>query len=157
LERVAISESILNKDGRLDEDEWLEMKRHPEIGYRILSSVNDMSDFAEYVLAHHERLDGKGYPKGLSEGSIPLQSRIITIADAYDAMTSERTYRSKISDAEAAMEIRRCSGTQFDTGLAQVFVEKVLCQKWDARSQEATAVVATAQAPEQLSVARAPT
>jgi HD-GYP domain-containing protein (c-di-GMP phosphodiesterase class II) len=133
------------------------MKRHPEIGYRILSSVNDMSDFAEYVLAHHERLDGKGYPKGLSEGSIPLQSRIITIADAYDAMTSERTYRSKISDADAAVEIRRCSGTQFDAGLARVFVERVLCLKWDARSKEASAVAATVQAPGQLSIARVPT
>jgi diguanylate cyclase (GGDEF)-like protein/PAS domain S-box-containing protein len=155
--KIAISESILNKDGKLDEDEWLEMKRHPEIGYRILSSVNDMSDFAEYVLAHHERLDGKGYPKGLSEGSIPLQSRIITIADAYDAMTSERTYRSKISDADAAVEIRRCSGTQFDAGLARVFVERVLCLKWDARSKEASAVAATVQAPGQLSIARVPT
>jgi diguanylate cyclase (GGDEF)-like protein/PAS domain S-box-containing protein len=128
--KIAISESILNKQGRLDENEWLEMKRHPEIGYRILSSVNDMSDFAEYVLAHHERLDGTGYPKGLSKGSIPLQSRIIAIADAYDAMTSERTYRTKLSESAAAAELKRCSGTQFDAELAKVFVEKVLRQEW---------------------------
>ena len=102
----------------------------------ILSSVNDMSDFAEYVLAHHERLDGKGYPKGLSKDAIPLQSRIIAIADAYDAMTSERTYRSKVSDEAAVAELRRCSGTQFDAELAQVFVQKVLRLAWDPMPQE---------------------
>jgi diguanylate cyclase (GGDEF)-like protein/PAS domain S-box-containing protein len=130
--KIAISESILNKEGPLDDDEWLEMKRHPEIGYRILSSVTDMSDFAEYVLAHHERLDGKGYPKGLVEKDIPIQSRIIAIADSFDAMTSERTYRKKVSDKEAIAELRRCAGTQFDMELAKVFVEKVLKTDWDS-------------------------
>ncbi|PKL13866.1 MAG: diguanylate cyclase [Spirochaetae bacterium HGW-Spirochaetae-8] len=146
--KIAISESILNKEGRLDEDEWLEMKRHPEIGYRILSSVNDMSDLAEYVLAHHERLDGKGYPKGLAEGAIPLQSRIIAIADAYDAMTSERTYRAKLSDAEAIAELKRCAGTQFDTGLAQEFVEKVLHGEWNVEPPAASMAAPSVQSPE---------
>jgi len=128
--KIAISDSILNKQGKLDEDEWREMKRHPEIGYRILGAVEEMSDFAIYVLAHHERPDGKGYPKGLSNGDIPLQSRIIAIADSYDAMTSERTYRKKSSVDEAVGELKRCAGTQFDAHLVQVFVEKVLGKTW---------------------------
>ena len=99
--KIAIDENILNKPGKLTEDEWDKIKSHPEIGYRILSTVNDMSDMAEFILAHHERWDGKGYPKGLKGEQIPLQSRIIAIADAYDAMTSERSYRNAKSCFQA--------------------------------------------------------
>jgi len=90
--KIAIDESILKKQERLTYDEWEEIKRHPEIGYRLLSTVNDMSEMAQYVLLHHEKWDGSGYPKSLKGEEIPLQSRIIAVADAYDAMTSERTY-----------------------------------------------------------------
>jgi len=97
------------------------MKKHPEIGYRILSTVNDMAEIAEYVLAHHERWDGGGYPRGLAGEAIPLQARIIAIADAYDAMTSDRTYRRAMTREAALREIVSCGGTQFDPRLTEVF------------------------------------
>ena len=126
--KIAVDENILNKPGKLTDDEWKEIKRHPEIGYRILNTVNDMSDMANYTLYHHERWDGKGYPKGLKEEQIPFVSRIITIADAYDAMTSERSYRSALSEEIVIEELRKNAGLQFDPELVRVFIEKVLGQ-----------------------------
>ena len=133
--KIAIEETILNKPGKLTDDEWREIKRHPEIGYRILSTVNDMSEMAEYVLAHHERWDGLGYPKGLKGEEITLQSRIISIADAYDAMTSERSYRSALPEITVREELRKNSGTQFDPELVSVFIEKVLDKQGDYQCQ----------------------
>lgn len=124
--KIAIDENILNKPGKLTEDEWKEIKRHPEIGYRILSTVNDMADMANYALYHHERWNGEGYPKGLKGNEIPFVSRIITIADAYDAMTSERSYRNALSEMVAIEELQRNSGLYFDAKLVKVFIEKVL-------------------------------
>ena len=124
--KIAIDENILNKPGKLTDEEWEEVKRHPEIGYRILSTVNDMSEMAGYVLAHHEKWNGTGYPKGLKGEEIPLQSRIITIADSYDAMTSERSYRNALSEEDAIEELKVNAGIQFDPELVKVFVEKVL-------------------------------
>jgi diguanylate cyclase (GGDEF)-like protein len=127
--KIAIDEKILNKPDRLTNEEWSDMKRHPEIGYRILSSVNDMAELAEFVLAHHERWDGKGYPKGLKGKEIPLQARIIMVADTFDAMTSARPYRSPLSDETAINEIKKNSGTQFDPEIVRVFIEKVMNKK----------------------------
>jgi len=127
--KIAIEETILNKPGKLTDDEWREIKRHPEIGYRILSTVNDMSEMAEYVLAHHERWDGLGYPKGLRGEEITLQSRIISIADAYDAMTSERSYCNTLPEKTVREELQKNSGTQFDPDLVRVFIEKVLAKQ----------------------------
>ena len=124
--KIGIEESILNKPGRLTEEEMTQMKKHPEIGYRILSSVNDMAEMANYVLAHHERIDGKGYPKGLKGMEIPLQARIIAIADAYDAMTSHRSYRTAMSEKQAINELLRSAGTQLDSYLVDVFVNRVI-------------------------------
>ncbi|RMC99842.1 diguanylate cyclase [Clostridium autoethanogenum] len=124
--KVAIDENILNKPGKLTDEEWEEIKRHPEIGYRILSSVNDMAEMSEYVLAHHERWDGKGYPKGLKGDQIPLKSRIIAIADAFDAMISERAYRSALSKEIAVEELIKNAGIQFDPELVKIFIEKVV-------------------------------
>lgn len=129
--KIAIDESVLNKNGRLNEREWEQMRRHPETGYRILGSVSDLGELATVVLAHHERIDGRGYPRGLVGEEIPLQARIIAIADAYDAMTAERPYREPVEDREAANEIRRCAGTQFDSRLARVFVEQILELPWE--------------------------
>jgi len=126
--KIAIDENVLNKPGKLTEDEWKEIKRHPEIGYRILNTVNDMSDIANYILYHHERWDGKGYPKGLKGHEIPFVSRIITIADAYDAMTSERSYRGALPSEIAIEELQKNAGIQFDPELVKVFIEKVLGQ-----------------------------
>lgn len=124
--KIAIEENILNKNGKLTDEEWQEIKRHPEIGYRILNTVNEMSEIARYVLAHHERWDGRGYPKGLAGEETPLQSRIITIVDSYDAMVSERSYRSALPKEIAVEELKRNAGTQFDSELVKIFIEKVL-------------------------------
>lgn len=123
--KIGVSDRILEKSGPLDEDEWQEMKRHPEIGYSILSTVNEYSPFAEIVLSHHERWDGTGYPKGLKRGEIPLFSRILAVAEAYDAMVSGRSYRKAMGREEAVAELRRCAGTQFDPEVVDVFIEKV--------------------------------
>ncbi|MDD3269321.1 MAG: PAS domain S-box protein [Syntrophomonadaceae bacterium] len=124
--KIALDEAILNKPGTLNDAEWFELKRHSETGYRILMSVNEFSQIAEYVLAHHERWDGKGYPKGLKGEEIPLQARIMALADAYDAMTCDRPYRKALSDDMVIAEIERNAGKQFDPIIAGVFLEKVL-------------------------------
>lgn len=124
--KIGIDENILNKEGKLTDEEYDEIKKHPEIGYRILSTSNQMSDIAQYVLSHHERWDGLGYPSGLKGIEAPLIARIIAVADAFDAMTSQRTYRDSLTEEEAAQELLRCAGTQFDPSIVQVFVEKVL-------------------------------
>jgi diguanylate cyclase (GGDEF)-like protein/putative nucleotidyltransferase with HDIG domain len=124
--KIAIPETILNKPGRLSHDEFQEIKKHPEIGFRILSSINSMAAMGGYVLSHHERWDGMGYPRGLQKEEIPFLARIITIADAYDAMTSERSYKKKMTKRQAAEEIEGNLGTQFDPILGRVFINRVL-------------------------------
>ncbi len=124
--KVAIEEGILNKKEKLTYKEWDEIKRHPEIGYRILSTVNELSEMAEYVLAHHERWDGCGYPKGLTGDEIPIQSRIIAIADAYDAMVSERSYRKALSKEYAINELKQGSGSQFCPSCVNIFIQNVV-------------------------------
>ncbi len=124
--KIGIDDAILNKSQKLSDDDWVQIKRHPEIGYRILSSVNEFSEMADYVLEHHERWDGKGYPRGLKGEEILLEARIIAVADAFDAMTSDRTYGNALSVEAAVEDIRRCSGTQFDTNIAKVFIDKVI-------------------------------
>ncbi len=128
--KIAISEAVLNKPGSLNQEEWEEIKKHPEIGYRILSTLNEMTRIAEYTLAHHERYDGKGYPRGLKGDKIPLVSRIIAIADSYDAMACERPYKRALLEDEIVAEFIRNAGTQFDPELTKVFVEKILGYDW---------------------------
>ncbi|WP_461207354.1 HD domain-containing phosphohydrolase [Clostridium sp. DL1XJH146] len=123
--KIAIDENILNKPDKLTSNEWHEIQRHPEIGYRILSTVNDMSDIANYTLYHHERWDGKGYPKGLKGEEIPFISRIISIADTFDAMTSDRSYRNALQTDAAIAELQKNSGTQFDPELVDMFIKRV--------------------------------
>jgi len=123
--KIAINDNILNKVEKLDNDEWDEIKRHSEIGYRILSSVNEFWQIASYVLEHHERWDGKGYPKNLKGKEISIEARIIAVADSYDAMTSDRAYRKALSEEEAIKELRKYSGTQFDPDVVKVFVEYI--------------------------------
>ncbi|HHY71439.1 MAG TPA: diguanylate cyclase [Thermoanaerobacterales bacterium] len=124
--KIAIDKAILSKTTPLTDVEWTEIKRHPEIGYRILSSANDLSEIAQYVLAHHEHWDGSGYPKGLKRNEIPFKARIILLTDAYDSMTSFRPYCTILPREEAIKQIRDGAGKQFDPKLAKVFVERVL-------------------------------
>ncbi|MDR3599184.1 MAG: PAS domain S-box protein [Desulfosporosinus sp.] len=128
--KIAIEEGILNKPGKLTKQERDEIKRHPDIGYRILSSSYEMLDLADCILAHHERWDGTGYPKGLKGEAIPLVARIIALADSYDAMTSERPYRNALSEEEVLAEIRNNAGSQFDPEIAKIFIEQVLVKRW---------------------------
>ncbi|MCG2730015.1 MAG: diguanylate cyclase, partial [Acetobacterium sp.] len=120
--KMGIDEKILNKQGQLNFEEWQEIQRHPEIGYRILSSSSEFSELAKYVFEHHERWDGKGYPNKLAGDKISIQARIIGVADAYDAMTCDRTYRKGLSEQEAIAELKRYSGIQFDPEVTQVFI-----------------------------------
>ena len=124
--KIAIDENILNKSGELNLEEWKEMKRHPEIGYRILSTVNDMGEMGIYVLHHHERWDGKGYPKGLKGEEIPFVSRIIAITEAFDTMTSDISYLTPLTEKVAIEKLKKTAGTQFDPQLIKVFIERVL-------------------------------
>jgi len=124
--KIGIDDKILNKPGKLTEEEWIVMKKHPEIGYRIARASHKLSRIADYILSHHERWDGMGYPRGLKGEDIPLLSRILSVADAYDAMTEDRIYRKALSKEEAIEEIRRNSGSQFDPLIANIFIENVL-------------------------------
>jgi len=131
--KIGIDENILNSTKILTNEEWKEVKKHTEIGYRILNSASDFSDIAEDVYAHHERWDGKGYPRGIKEESISIFARIIAVADSYDAMISERPYRAyrkSMSEKDAADEIRKNAGTQFDPKIAHIFVVKVMNFQW---------------------------
>jgi diguanylate cyclase (GGDEF)-like protein/PAS domain S-box-containing protein len=127
--KMGIDEKILNKPGTLSDDEWKEIQRHPEIGYRILSSANEFSEMANCILEHHERWDGRGYPKGLKGEEISLQGRIVAVADSFDAMTSDRTYRKGLAQDDAIAEIKRCAGTHFDPLVAKMLVEVVYSEK----------------------------
>lgn len=128
--KIAIPDAILNKPDKLTEEEFSIIKTHTEAGYQILRAADQYSNLAEYALTHHERFDGKGYPKGISGKDIPLFSRIISVVDAYEAMTSDRIYRKRLSEDAAIKEIIKHSGAQFDPDIAKIFVEKVLNKEW---------------------------
>ncbi len=120
--KIGIPDAILLKPGPLSETDWEVMRRHPVIGYEILSGIAFLRPAAQIVLCHHERWDGAGYPRGLSRDAIPLGARIFAVADALDAITSDRLYRPARSFGEALAEIRRCSGTQFDPEVVDVLL-----------------------------------
>lgn len=121
--KIGVSESILLKTGKLSDEEYSEIKKHPEIGFRILNSIKELEHISKGVLYHHERWDGKGYPLGLSENDIPLVSRITSICDAFEVMIHGRQYQSPKSVEEAKEELVRCSGTQFDPNLVSEFIK----------------------------------
>lgn len=120
--KIAIDDKILRKPDKLTKEEWNIMKKHPEIGYRIACTVPELVNIAEYILAHHERWDGKGYPKGLARDDIPLLSRILAVVDAYDAMTQNRPYQRAMSPNMAKKELKANAGTQFDPMIVDIFI-----------------------------------
>jgi len=120
--KVGIKDKILNKPEPLTPEEWVEMRKHTEIGYRIAMSSPELIPIADYILSHHEKWDGTGYPQGLYGKEIPLAARILTVADAYDAMTQDRAYRKALSQEYALSEIEKNAGTQFDPEVVDVFV-----------------------------------
>jgi len=119
--KIGISDSLLSKPGPLDAEEWKEMYTHPEIGARLLAQP-ELDDVREWILAHHERPDGLGYPYGLSGEAIPLEARIIAVADAYEAMTADRAYRPALGEAAARAELQGGAGTQFDGRVVGAFL-----------------------------------
>jgi response regulator RpfG family c-di-GMP phosphodiesterase len=124
--KVGIPDSILLKEGRLTDEEFRIIKRHPDIGADILKPLPPMARETDIIRYHHERYDGKGYPSGIRGEEIPFLSRIITLADAYDAMTSDRPYRDGLRIEDAIEEIKRCEGSQFDPELARIFIYNVI-------------------------------
>jgi HD-GYP domain-containing protein (c-di-GMP phosphodiesterase class II) len=120
--KITIPESILKKPGPLTDEEWKIIKKHPETGYRITKAMHGMDIIAEDILSHHERWDGKGYPKGLKGVQIPLASRILSIIDTFDVMTHKRPYKEVATKRGAINEIKNCSGAQFDPNLVEAFM-----------------------------------
>ncbi len=123
--KVSISEKILKKTTKLTDKEFEEIKGHPESGYRIIKAVPELAPVAESILAHHERWDGTGYPRGLAKEEIPYIARIISIIDSFDVMTHARSYKKAFSKEKAIAEIERCAGSQFDPKLAKAFIEMI--------------------------------
>ncbi len=121
--KIGVPEAVLTKPGKLTEEEFVWIRRHPEIGHRILKDIPQLADILPGVLYHHERFDGRGYPEGITGDDIPLVARLISLADAFDAMSSTRTYRATLSRGDVIQEILDCAGTQFDPELAPVFVK----------------------------------
>ncbi len=128
--KIGISDNILLKPAKLDDGEWMEMRRHPQLGYDILSGIKFLKGPAEMVFAHHERFDGSGYPKGLRRNDIPLGARIFTLVDTLDAMTSDRPYRKALPFDAVTNEVTRCRGLQFDPEIADIFLS-IPRKRWE--------------------------
>lgn len=132
--KIGIPDRILKKPGRLTKEEYATMQEHSKRGEEMLKGIKDLDIYKKYVRSHHERYDGYGYPDGLKGEEIPLISRIIFVADTFDAMTSDRPYRKGMSTDIAVDEIIRCSGTQFDPNVVNAFVS--IIQKEEKERQE---------------------
>jgi putative nucleotidyltransferase with HDIG domain len=159
--KIGVAESILQKPGRLTDEEFTQMKRHPEIGAHILADVKQVQDIIPGVMHHHERFDGRGYPARLAGRDIPMMGRIICLADCFDAMTSTRTYRKAMPLEVALADMRRCSGTQFDPALTEAFLQidmeslrEVLRHSDSSRRLNAAQPIAPTAAPTPVVVVR---
>jgi putative nucleotidyltransferase with HDIG domain len=121
--KVQIDLSVLNKKGKFNDSDWVEMKKHPRVGYEIVKEIIFLKKYASAVLYHHERADGSGYPEKIKGESIPLFARIISVADSYDAMTTDRPYRKALTKDEAIKELKRCAGNTFDEKITGAMIE----------------------------------
>lgn len=128
--KISVSEEVLNNPEKLTDEEWIKIRKHPEIGYRLLGSTSEFSKLAESVLSHHERWDGSGYPNGLKGEKIDWKARVIHIADSYDMMTNDKPYGKALPVEKAIEEIKNNAGSQFDPEIAKVFIEDVLKAKF---------------------------
>jgi HD-GYP domain-containing protein (c-di-GMP phosphodiesterase class II) len=135
--KIGLPDAILQKPGKLGKAELAEIRTHPEIGGQILSG-RGLEDLRTWVMAHHERPDGKGYPRGLTDADIPLEAKILAVGDAYEAMTSNRVYRPGIGDRAARGELLRCAGTQFDARVVAAFLS--VLSRFDAEPGELAAL-----------------
>jgi HD-GYP domain-containing protein (c-di-GMP phosphodiesterase class II) len=131
--KIGVRGSILAKPGPLTPAEMEEMRGHPEIGARIARNAG-LTDIAVWIGAHHERLDGRGYPRGLGDEKIPLEARILAVGDAFEAMTNDRAYRSAMSEEKAREELRRNAGTQFDPRVVEAFISLLDAEAFDELS-----------------------
>jgi putative nucleotidyltransferase with HDIG domain len=123
--KMGLRDDIINKPGPLTPEEWVQMKLHPVVGAQIVEKMEFLTGAIDIVRHHHESWDGKGYPDGLAGENIPLTARIVTVADSFDAMTTDRPYRKALTIAEALRRIEEGAGVQFDPRLAKVFVAYV--------------------------------
>ena len=121
--KLVVSERVLRKTGRLRDGEYAHIREHPAAGVRIIEPFECFSAAVPYVLYHHERWDGGGYPTGRRGAEIPIEARVLAVADAFDAMTSPRPYRRRLSTQAALAELDRCAGTQFDPDVVRIFLE----------------------------------
>ena len=135
--KITIGDDIIKKESKLDEDEYIKIQKHPEIAYNLLKNLNPYKECAEYVLYHHERIDGRGYPKKMPGKLIPLGARILSVADSYDAMTSDRPYRRAMNRVQAVEELLTNKNIQFDAHVVDAFIE-VLKDKYDYLEEKAT-------------------
>jgi len=128
--KIGINTNIIIKPDRLDSLEFEEMKKHPLLGKEILEPIEFLGDIPYYILFHHEKCDGTGYPYGLTSQEIPIGSKILSVADSFDAMTTDRSYRPKRSIKEALEELDRCTGTQFDKEVVSAFKSALKKEKY---------------------------
>jgi len=129
LGKIGINDRILQKPNKLTDSEYKDMKTHPEIGYQVLSPLEMYKDILNIVLYHHERVDGKGYPRSLNSKNIPMGAKIIAVADSYDAMTSDRPYRKAMNEEDAIQELINCRGSQFEADVVDAFVRVLIREK----------------------------
>jgi two-component system cell cycle response regulator len=122
--KFVVSKGVFQKPGPLDESEWAEVRRHPGVGARLLEEA-ELDEVAEWIRDHHEQPDGRGYPRGLKAGEISLEARVLSVADAYEAMTTERAHRPALSHTAAREELTRCAGTRFDRRVVQAFLRQL--------------------------------
>jgi HD-GYP domain-containing protein (c-di-GMP phosphodiesterase class II) len=123
--KIGVRDHVLLKQGRLTPEEFEDIKKHPELGWMALKNVNDFRSISLIVLHHHERMDGAGYPAGLKGSVIPLGSRIIAVADSYDALTTDRPYRKARTQGQAVEELLSCAGSQFDSRVLEAFLDSL--------------------------------
>lgn len=128
--KIGISDSILLKPGKLSDEEWVEMRRHPQVGHDILSGITFLKSAADFILCHHERFDGNGYPQKLKGTDIPIGARIFTLVDTLDAMTSDRPYRKALPFSAVIDEVNKCSGSQFDPEIVKIFLS-IPQEEWE--------------------------